>query len=76
MPQVRALIASVLRIDPARVKDEDTSETLENWDSLTSVMLACEIEVIHEITLEASEIEQITSVIAVRELLARRGLSM
>jgi acyl carrier protein len=76
MPQVRALIASVLRIDPSQVKDEDTSETLQNWDSLSSAMLASEIEIVHDITLDDSEIEHITSVRAVRELLARHGLSM
>lgn len=76
MPKVRALIASVLRMNPAHITDEDTSETLEKWDSLTSAMLVSEIEIIHDITLDDSEIEQITSVRAVRELLARHKLNL
>lgn len=71
MPEVRALIASVLQIPADALRDDDGTETVESWDSLKTVMLASMIEITYDITLDNSDIEQLTSVSAVREVIAR-----
>lgn len=71
MPEVRALIASVLQIPVDALRDDDSTETVDAWDSLKIVMLASMIEIHHDITLDNSEIERLTSVSAVREIIAR-----
>lgn len=71
MPEVRALIASVLQIPADALHDDDGAETVESWDSLKTVMLASMIEITYDITLDNSDIERLTSVGAVREVIAR-----
>jgi acyl carrier protein len=71
MPEVRALIASVLQIPADALRDDDSTETVDSWDSLKTVMLASMIEITYDITLDNSDIERLTSVSAVREVIAR-----
>ena len=71
MPEVRALIASVLQIPADALHDDDSTETVDAWDSLKTVMLASMIEINYDITLDNSDIERLTSVSAVREVIAR-----
>lgn len=71
MPEVRALIASVLQIPADALHDDDGTETVESWDSLKTVMLASMIEITYDITLDNNDIEQLTTVSAVREVIAR-----
>ncbi|WP_374665731.1 acyl carrier protein [Ramlibacter sp.] len=75
MQDVAQLIASVLQVDPARLSDEDGVETLEQWDSLRIVLLASMIEVSYGLTLQSEEIDSLTSVRAVRAVLARHGVA-
>lgn len=69
------LIASVLQVDRARLSEEDGVETMEQWDSLRIVLLASTIEITYAITLRNDEIDALTSVRAVRSVLARHGLA-
>lgn len=75
MQVVIQLIASVLQVDPARLSEEDGVETMEQWDSLRIVLLASMIEVTYGVTLRSDEIDALTSVRAVRSVLARHGLA-
>ena len=73
MPDVLALVASVLQVSPADLAEDDGSETMPGWDSLKIVLLASMIEVTYDITLDSREIERLTTVRAVREVLASHG---
>lgn len=75
MQDVIQLIASVLQVDPARLSEEDGVETVEQWDSLRIVLLASMIEVSYGLTLQSEEIDSLTSVRAVRAVLARHGVA-
>lgn len=74
MPQVRALIATVLQMDPAALSEDDGADTLGAWTSLKTMMLASTLEITYDITLDNSDIERLTSVRAVREVIARHGV--
>lgn len=71
---VITLIASVLQMDPARISEDDGTETLPQWDSLKTVLLASQIEVTHGITLDSDDIDALTSVRGVRAVMARHGI--
>ena len=71
MPDVLALIASVLQVSPADLTEEDGAATLPMWDSLKTLMLASMIEITYDITLDNDAIERLRTVRAVREVLAQ-----
>lgn len=73
MSDVTTLIAAVLKVQPAQLSDDDGMETMPQWDSLKTVLLASMIEVSYGITLSSEDIERLTSVRAVREIVARHG---
>jgi acyl carrier protein len=71
MPEVLALVASVLQVNAGDLTEEDGTDTVPAWDSLKTILLASMIEVTYDITLGNSDIEQLTTVRGVREVLAR-----
>lgn len=73
MSDVTTLIAAVLKVQPAQLSDDDGMETMPQWDSLKTVLIASMIEVSYGITLSGEDIERLTSVRAVREIVARHG---
>lgn len=73
MSDVTTLIAAVLKVQPAQLSDDDGMETMPQWDSLKTVLIASMVEVAYGITLTGEDIEQLTSVRAVREIVARHG---
>ncbi|WP_037246784.1 acyl carrier protein [Rhodoferax saidenbachensis] len=70
-PDVLPLIASVLQVTPDSLREDDGAETVPAWDSLKTILLASMIEITYDITLDNSEIEQLTTVRAVREVITR-----
>lgn len=73
MPEVLALVASVLRVSAADLTEDDGAATIASWDSLQTLLLASMIEITYDITLANDDIEQLTTVRAVRDVLARHG---
>jgi acyl carrier protein len=71
MTDILPLIAQVLQVDPARLAEDDGVRTMPQWDSLKIILLASMIEITHGITLSSADIEQLTSVGAVRAVVAR-----
>ena len=74
MTDILPLIAQVLQVQPADLSEDDGVRTLPQWDSLKIILLASMIEVTHGITLSSEDIEQLTSVGAVRAVVARHGI--
>jgi acyl carrier protein len=75
MSDVRTLLASVLQVPPHQLSEDDGMETLPQWDSLKTLLIASMAEVTWGITLSSSEIDRLTSVRAVRAVLAGHGVS-
>jgi acyl carrier protein len=73
LPEALAFIASVLQVDPSQLREDDGTDTVPAWDSLKTVMMASMIEIHHSVTLDNSEMERLTTVRAVREVLARHA---
>lgn len=71
LDEVLAFIASVLQVDASQLNEYDGTETVPAWDSLKTLLIASMIEINHGVTLSNSEMERLTTVRAVREVLAR-----
>lgn len=74
MTDILPLIAQVLQVRPVDLSEDDGVQTMPQWDSLKIILLASMIEVTHGITLSSEDIEQLTSVGAVRAVVARHGI--
>ncbi|RZJ23770.1 MAG: acyl carrier protein [Haliea sp.] len=73
MTDVRELIASILQVNADSLAEDDGPETIAAWDSLKTILLASMVEINYGITLSNRDIEEFTSVGAVREIVARHG---
>jgi acyl carrier protein len=73
LDEVLAFIASVLQVDASQLHEDDGTETVPAWDSLKTLLMASMIEINHGVTLDNSEMERLTTVRAVREVLARHA---
>jgi acyl carrier protein len=71
--EVLDLVASVLQMNPAELSEDDGMETLAQWDSLKVILLASMIEVTFGITLAGDEIEKLTSIRSVRQVIDLHG---
>lgn len=75
MTCLKSLIASVMQVDAASLREEDGAETMAIWDSLRIIMLASMIELHYDIVLANADIENLTSVRRVRDVVARYARS-
>lgn len=73
LTEVLAFIGSVLQVDPSQLTEDDGTETVPAWDSLKTLLLASMIEINHGVTLDNSEMEGLTTVRAVHDVLARHA---
>lgn len=64
--RLRAVFASVFGIDAARLSDDDSYETIPEWDSVNHINLVLSLEAEFGIQLEPGEIAELTSVAAIR----------
>lgn len=74
MSDVLTLLASVLQVPADQLSEDDGAETLPQWDSLKTLLIASMAEVTYGITLSSGEIDSLTSVRAVRKVLAGHGV--
>ena len=73
LQEVLDFIASVLQVDASQLREDDGTETVPAWDSLKTLLMASMIEINHGVTLDNSEMERLTTVRTVREVLARHA---
>ncbi|HVF56892.1 MAG TPA: acyl carrier protein [Pyrinomonadaceae bacterium] len=72
--RVRAIVADVLEVSEARIDAASSAETIEAWDSLQHLNLILAIEQEFDAQFEPEEMERMSSVGRIVELLdARRG---
>ena len=68
------VVARVFHSDPASITDDTGAGSIDGWDSLGHVMLMAELEQAYGISLSADQTIGLTSVRAIREHLAERGV--
>ncbi len=70
---VRRIIADLFQIDPAELGDDASPETVEAWDSLQHVNLVLDLESHFGIQLSEDQIEAMTDVASVIEIVRQAG---
>ena len=66
--EVRAILATVLRLEEAVISSDASTDTLDQWDSLAHMNLIVAIENKYNITFDEQEILESTNLISVIQL--------
>lgn len=69
-----AVVARTFNRDPATVDDATSSETIPEWDSLGHITLIIELESAFGVSFAPEESMGLTSVGAIKDALASRGV--
>ena len=72
-PSLRRVVAETFKMPEADVTDELSPDTLDDWDSLSHLRLVSSVEEAFGIKFENAEIMDMTTVGAIRELVARKA---
>lgn len=67
--QVCELAADIFGVDPTDLGPETSSETLESWDSMQHLNLVLALELEFGVALEPEEIEAMTNIAAIVEII-------
>ena len=68
------LIAAVLGVDQSDISDSTSAADLPAWDSLAQLSLVSAVEENYAITMTSAEMRVASSVVALRSILAARGI--
>jgi acyl carrier protein len=72
---LKATIAEVLEIDPGLLDDESGINVTENWDSLNQYMIMSAVERDFDAKLAFEDMEKVSTLKAIRELLEKQGIA-
>lgn len=70
---INELVADILGLDPTVVTGEFSRETADNWDSLNHLRIITAVEQAFAVTLSMREIEAVTGVEQLAEIVARKA---
>jgi len=70
------LIAKILDVPVSEINDESSPETLENWDSFNSLVIADELESEFNVSFSLEEIIESANVSAIKKHLKNHGVSL
>ena len=75
MITIQKIMSEVLRIPPERIQDSMHMRDVEEWDSLKHMELILTIERACGIELSGDEIAEMTSLSAIKAILAKHGVA-
>lgn len=67
--------AQGLQIDPSRISEDLTFNTIDEWDSVAHMALVTEVERSFDVMLDTDDILDMSSVVKAREILAKLGVA-
>ena len=70
------IIGKILDVPVSEINDESSPETIENWDSFNSLMLADELESEFNVSFSLEEIVDSANVAAIKKHLKNHGVSL
>mgnify|MGYP001209871879 FL=1 len=70
------IIGKILDVPASEINDESSPETIENWDSFNSLMLADELESEFNVSFSLEEIVDSANVAAIKKHLKNHGVSL
>lgn len=76
MKKIYLILADLLDRDENDFTMDSTSDQFENWDSIATINLAVALEDEYGISLSAEDVESLTSVQAIINVLQKQGVSI
>lgn len=73
--QLRSIIASTLKVPPARITETTKNEDISAWDSLGHVNLMMALEQTFGVYLDVEDFPKLTSVPAILQYLENQGIA-
>jgi acyl carrier protein len=73
---VEELFARELEEEVGRLNDQSSPQTLTSWDSFSNVRLIIAIEEAYAVKLTSAEIESMTNLGNVKQVLRKKGVSL
>ena len=70
------VIAKILDVPISEINDDSSPETIENWDSFNSLVLADELESEFNVSFSLEEIIDSANVSAIKKHLKNHGVSL
>lgn len=70
------IIAKILDVPISEINDESSPETIENWDSFNSLVIADELESEFNVSFSLEEIIDSEDVSAIKKHLKNHGISL
>lgn len=74
--KLRETLADVFGMKPSEIKAELGREDIDSWDSLKQMDLVMSLERAYDISLDMEDIVRMTTVAAIMEVLAAKGVSL
>lgn len=74
--KLNQIFAAVLDISPSEISDEVSFDSVDNWDSMSHMILINQLEETFNIELTGDEIADIKSVADAKKALAARGINL
>ena len=74
MSKLYTILGEVLKEDPARLHDDSSPQTVENWDSFNGLLLASRIEKEFKIEFTMEEILDVKDVRDIKRHLKNHGI--
>jgi acyl carrier protein len=71
--RVEEIVATIFNLPVETISLDSSPQTIENWDSMGHLMLILELEQQFSVQLAPEEVETLTSVRSIVELLQARG---
>lgn len=68
------LFSETLAIDPARVQELSSPDTIREWDSLATMKLVAAVEETFSVKLSTREILSMRTIEAIRSVLRKKGV--
>lgn len=76
MPKVEEVVAKVLNVDPAIIKDTTTPADIESWDSFNGLVLVTELENAYRVKFTLDEVISVKKVGDIKDILKKHGVPL
>ena len=76
LEKIQEVFQKVFSVDTAKLNNDFTSETVENWDSVTQLNLVTAMEEAFDLMLDVDDVYELTSFAKSIEILKKYGVEV
>ena len=72
----RSILKEILRVNPKKVTDGDSAETIKKWNSMTHMKLVSRLETEFGVRFEVTDVVRVKTIGDLRGLLGKHGVEV